>query len=198
MCKGKTSDHGTYLLYLPPKFNKSLPHTLVYALSPNADANALLDTWCLVADKHQWIVASSKVSRNGVDYDPILKQIKTDLNEIEANYTIARGRVVFTGMSGGGMGAYAVTYTYPDRVDALVINTGMMAYGGETPDYPRGKIAAFLASPSDFRYPNMQADYDYLTKLGWSTEWFEFEGGHTIAPPATYEQAAVWLDKNLP
>ena len=60
-------------------------------------------------------------------------------------------------------------------------------------NYPRGKIAVFLASPSDFRYSEMKRDLAFLKSLGWKTEWIEFKGGHKAAPPSAYKEAAKRL-----
>ena len=94
------------------------------------------------------------------------------------------------------MGAHAFVRSHPGRVWAIVVNTGMMADGSLTPDYPPGKLAVFLASPTDFRYTEMQRDRRFLESRQWKVEWIEFEGGHAIAPAATYEQAAQWLEEN--
>ncbi len=56
----------------------------------------------------------------------------------------------------------------------------------------------FLASPTDFRYNEMKRDRGFLESHGWKTKWIEFTGGHTLAPYEIYEQAAQWLEKNLP
>ena len=53
-----------------------------------------------------------------------------------------------------------------------------------------------LASPSDFRYQEMKRDRTFLEILGWKTKWIEFQGGHRIAPAASYDQAARWLIEN--
>ncbi len=80
------------------------------------------------------------------------------------------------------------------------MNTGMMPHhmAGNDPfdaaHYPRGKLAVFLASPKDFRYREMQEDRALLETVGWQTAWFEFDAGHTYAPPDVYQQAAAWLD----
>jgi len=104
---------------------------------------------------------------------------------------------MLTGLTGGGMGSHGFAKYLPERVSALVINTGMMADGSQTDDYPQGKLAVFLASPSDFRYQAMQRDQAFLQLRGWKTAWIEFPGGHTLAPEASYQQAADWLEQKL-
>ena len=195
---GTFADHPTYLAYLPEGWNPAQRSPLVFALSPTADPCSMISAWSAVADQHHWLVAASKEFRNGQPFAPSLKQIETELNAVEKEYAINPRRVIFTGISGGGMGAHAFCKYYASRVTALVINTGMMNAPFMTDDYPAGKLAVFLASPTDFRYGEMRRDRSFLESHHWRTAWLEFAGGHRLAPAAVYEQAAVWLDENLP
>jgi predicted esterase len=192
---GRVSDRDGVLIYVPDGAGSAGPVPLVFALSPSADAEAMLVKWRAVADQHHWIVAASKDFKNGVDFMFLLGRINAELDAVEQNYPVDPTHVIFTGLSGGGMGSHGFAKYYPGRLDAIVINTGMMADGSQTADYPRGKIAVFLASPTDFRYHEMQRDYAFLKSIGWKVKWIEFPGGHTLAPDAVYEQAAAWLEE---
>jgi predicted esterase len=196
--QGQLTDHSTYLIYLPEDYQPGKPYPLVFALSPSGDALSMISVWSSVADRHHWIIAASKEFRNGVDWDILFPQVIAELDDAERNYKIEPDRVIFTGLSGGGMGAHAFSKFYPDRVNAIIINTGMMEETFMTDDYPEGKWAVFLASPTDFRYQEMQRDRNFLVKHQWKIKWIEFSGGHTLAPVAVYEQAANWLEENLP
>jgi predicted esterase len=195
---GRLADHPTYLIYLPEGWKPEQEFPLVFALSPTADARSMISAWLSVANRHHWLVAASKEFRNGQQFAPSLKQIEAELNAVERDYAVNTRRVIFTGISGGGMGTHAVAKYYPNRVSALVINTGMMNAPFMTEDYPEGKLAVFLASPTDFRYTEMKRDRSFLEWHHWRTKWLEFAGGHRMAPAAAYEQAAEWLEENLP
>lgn len=194
----RMQDQGTYLVYIPGGLEPGKTYPLVFALSPSADAESMILKWQPVAEKHRWIIAASKESRNGVDVRIIMRQIQTEFAEVFRKYPAAPDRVIFTGLSGGGMASYAVTVAYPSQVWALVINTGMMFYGEFPPDnLPKGKLAAMLASPADFRYREMNRDRDILAANGWDVNWIEFADGHTLAPDWAYEQAAAWLESKM-
>ena len=195
---GKLADRGNTLVYLPAGIEAGKRYPLVFALSPTADAMTMLTTWAAVAEKHTWIIAASKTFQNGQDFGPSLQAVIAELDDVEGAYPVDPGRVIFAGLSGGGMGAHAVAKFYPDRVSAIVVNTGMAADGSLTPDYTSGKLAVFLASPTDFRYTEMQGDRAFLAAHAWKTTWIEFPGGHRLAPASAYEQAAEWLEVNLP
>jgi predicted esterase len=195
--RGKLMDHPTYLIYLPDNYRHQEQYPLVFALSPSADAFAMISTWSSVADKHHWIVAASKETHNGEEWDLVLQQVETELEDVERNYKIEPEHVIFTGISGGGMVAHAVSKFYPDQVNAIIINTGMMEETFMTDDYPEKKLAVFLSSPTDFRYQEMQRDQNFLMAHHWQTKWIEFSGGHTMAPVTVYEEAVEWLEDNL-
>jgi len=195
---GTFADHPTYLAYLPEGWNPAQRYPLVFALSPTADPRSMISAWSAVADQHHWLVAASKEFRNGQSFALSLRQIAAELDAVERDYAVNTRRVIFTGISGGGMGAHAFSEYYAGRVGAVVINTGMMNAPFMTADYPEEKLAVFLASPTDFRYGEMKRDRAFLESHHWRTVWFEFAGGHRLAPAAVYEQAAVWLEENLP
>jgi hypothetical protein len=193
---GKLTDRQSYLIYLPETLEADKRYPLVFALSPGADAASMISVWKTAATKHIWIIAASKEFHNGVAFDASLRQLEAELNDVESNYPIDTTRVIFTGFSGGGMGSHAFSKFYPSRVQAVVINTGMMEQTFMTDDYPEWKTAIFLASPTDFRYNEMKRDRSFLERHHWKTNWIEFDGGHSLAPASVYEQAADWLDVN--
>lgn len=194
---GKLTDRASYLVYLPDDLEAEKKYPLVFALSPGGDALSMISTWAAVAGKHHWIIAASKKFRNGQEFGPSLKEIEAELNDVEGAYAIDTTRVIFTGISGGGMGAHAVARYYPSRVRAIAVNTGMMHASFMTGVFPEGKTVVFLASPTDFRYGEMKRDRSFLEQHHWKIRWIEFAGGHTLAPAAVYEEAAGWLDLNM-
>ena len=113
------------------------------------------------------------------------------------NYT--NPKLVFTGFSGGGQVSHAFAFGNPGKVAAVVTNCGMINKGflNYTYYYPHNKTVLFIASPTDFRYVDMQQDKAYLEAIGWKTGWIEFAGGHMLAPLETYEKAADWLEQNV-
>jgi predicted esterase len=199
LSRGQVVDRGNYLVFLPKGINMQEKHPLVFALSPTADARSMIAKWSGVAAKHQWIVAASKDFHNDVSANIVFPAVEAELTDVETNYPVNLTRVIMTGLSGGAMGSHAMSAYYPDRVTAIVVNTGMInEIFYEDSSYPLGKWAVFLASPTDFRYEEMKRDRAFLDSKGWVTEWIEFTGGHALAPDEVYEQAAAWLEKNLP
>jgi len=191
----KIVETDEYVLYLPRALAGPVRHPLVVALSPSADAWSMIRAWEPVVDKHQWLLYASKTVRNGVEYSNMFPQLIRTLKTLPAKYPVDASKVIATGLSGGGMASHFLAYHRPDLIAAVVINTGMMPEEqlGWRATHPRGKLAVFVASPTDFRYQEMKRDRLFLESLEWKTYWIEFEGGHTLAPSTTLEQAAQWL-----
>ena len=195
----QTIESANYSIYIPQDMDYKVGHPLVVALSPSADAASMISAWKNVADRHQWIVYASKTFKNGQDVGPEMQLTMSDVTEVEKDYPVDRSRIIFTGFSGGAQGSHMFAFYYPQTIWAIVLNTGMIQpfyYQNETilSYYPRNKTAAFIASPTDFRYEQMKKDKELLDGLGWRTKWIEFVGGHAIAPEFAYEEAAKWLE----
>ena len=192
---GGVVDGSRNILYIPQGIDSENKYPLVIAFSPDADAQSMIKIWRSVADEHKWIILASKEFRNGKDMRPIFKNLVSALGFVFQNYPVDKSKIIVSGFSGGGMGAHAFSFWYPELTTAIVVNTGMMHedFVGHEKEYPKGKIAVFLASPSDFRYDEMKKDKDFLDRLDWDTKWIEFKGGHQIAPVSAYKGAAEWL-----
>jgi len=185
-----------YLLYLPEDVDWRKKFPLVFAMSPDGNAEPMFRAWRKTADKHKWILASSKEHRNGIDFSKIMPLLTRTIHDIQAAYPVDRSRVIASGFSGGGMGAHYMSMAYPDLISAVVVNTCMIHENfenGKGYQGPSGQRAVFLASPTDFRYDEMRRNKDLLDRLGWKTKWIEFSEGHTIAPDSAYQEAAQWL-----
>ena len=186
-------------VYVPASLDRSRKHPLVFGSSPSGNAGELLTVWKDACDRFQWILAASNNFRNGKRSDKDAALQMETLSLLLRDYPVDEARVYATGLSGGGMHAHDLIADYPKIFRGIVVNTGMMPHHWQGNDpfdvahYPRGKLAVLLASPTDFRFKEMQEDRQLLEGLGWRVLWLEFKGGHAYAPPESYVQAAAWL-----
>ncbi len=198
--KGKMIDRKSYILYIPSTLDRKRRFPLVVALHPAADARCMTGLWKKSAHAYGWMVFASKEFRNGQDMPRQLSEIAALLNtDILVNYPVDRRAIIAAGFSGGGMGAHALSFWFPGLISAVVVNTGKMndIFLELTDQYPEGKRAVFIASSTDFRYTEMKRDCEILKKRRWETKWIEFKGGHMVAPPEYYDEAALWLKTRL-
>ncbi len=192
--------NSEYIVYVPDGLDKQARHPLVILLSPSGDAGLMIQTWKGPADRFKWVLLASKKFHNGIpglEESRIFNSIASVVRKGWLPVPIDQKRIMASGISGGGMGSHSFVFEFPDLISGVVINTGMMDaeyYFPKQNEYPRDKFAVFLASPTDFRYQEMNRDQAFLKNLGWTTKWIEFEGGHTLAPQDVYLEAAQWVD----
>jgi predicted esterase len=195
----KIIERPGYLLYVPEGLEKGKEHPLVLVLSPSADAWMSMATWRALANRHKWLICASKEFRNGQNLDVILPRLAALItDDILPNYPVNSNNIIAAGYSGGGIASQALAYKYPQLIRAVIVNSGMIHeyYLQDPQAYPRGKIAVYLASPTDYRYGKMKRDREFLKDLGWKVKWIEFFGGHRIAPGFAYRKAVEWLIEN--
>lgn len=192
----ETTEEKEYILYVPAGLHSGQRYPLVIMLHPAANAKSMITFWRPIADKNKFILYASKIFRNGKGdwLEPEEKRIK----KIMQRYPIDRRKVIATGISGGGMGAHHLSYFYPKMITAIITNVGRIQPEFKTnsrseAEYPRKKLAVFLASPSDFNYKQMTEDKEFLDNLHWKTKWIEFEGGHVMASLPEYQKAVAWI-----
>ena len=190
-----------FIIYVPSKIDLKKKYPLVVALSPNADANSMLNALKNAAEKNKWIVYASKEFRNNVTMTEQLFSLMVNLDWVNTNLPVKESQIIAAGFSGGGMGAHAFAYHYPDTVRGVIVNTGMLhdyyMSPRESERYPREKKAVLIASPTDFRYEEMIRDKEFLEGFAWDVKWIEFEGGHKIATDKEWEAAVEWLDDQM-
>jgi predicted esterase len=192
---GKIVDEADHLVFVPPGLEIDRKYPLAILLSPGADASSMIQVWKPLAEKYKWILVASKVFRNGVSPDAAFDKIVEFVRENHLNLPFDKTKIIASGFSGGGMGAHMMAFYYRELISGVIPNTGMIDdyFYTHAKDYPKGKLAVFLASPTDFRYQNMQKDQHFLDGLGWKTRFLEFNGGHRMAPVTTYEEAVLWF-----
>lgn len=190
-------DQEKFLFYIPSGIDLSKKYPLLVCLMPNGNVSEMISYLKDAVDKHKWIVYGAKTfSNEGIMYSQ-LNEIAAILGWAKTKLPIDEEKIIATGFSGGGMGAYSFAYEFPGLISAIIVNTAMMpeVYIKENADYyPEGKLAVFLASPTDFRYDEMQQDKKFLDNLGWQIKWIEFVGGHRLANKDAWIKASDWLD----
>lgn len=192
-------DRPNYIFYMPKGVDLNKKYPTIVALSPNADARQMMELWQPVSDRYKWLVYASKTYQNGPPVQSFFPDIIEDIYSLHLEYPIDMSKIIAAGLSGGGMGAHLFAYFHSRAISAVIINTGIIYPMCKeiTRTHPRGKLAVFLASPTDYRYKEMKEDKRFLDSMGWKTKWIEFKGGHIIAPASAYNEAARWLDKEL-
>jgi len=202
--EGQTNEDTDSLTYIPASLNRNVKNPIVFVFTPDEQRDNYLKFWKPLAEQKGFVVVVSKIFKNGTYTDQELEQIKANSKSLIIRslntLPVSPRKIIFTGLSGGGSFSHAMNIAYPGLADVLIVNTGRMW----DPEYDKAsndwkslsgkfanakKLVVFLASPTDFRYAEMKRDRLAMQKLGWKTEWLEFDGGHRMAPVDTYEKA---------
>lgn len=194
------------IIYVPSTLKPAQKLPLVVSFSPTADAAFMVKFWSGLAERHGLIVYASKLYKNHTPMN--YAHMRAYIDRALAELPVERSKIIFTGISGGGSFSHSMNAVYPGLARGLIINTGQFWEEGEDGHALARKNlarlgrtplrAAFLASPTDFRYREMQRDQKLLKELGSSTLWIEFAGGHVYAPEAVYDEAVKWVLSDAP
>ena len=193
-------EENEYLIYVPEGLEPGQKYPLIVGFSPSANANDLVDTWRGHADKPKCIILASKIIKNGMDIPNYLNRLRNLIHErVAAQYPILPDRIIAVGTSGGGMASHLFSFFHPDTVAAVISSVGYIHENSlkHKDTYPRGRVCAFLTSPTDFNYKLMKEDRKFLKTLDWQIKWYEFEGGHRTAPEEIREEAITWVLETL-
>ncbi|MBL4848969.1 MAG: hypothetical protein JKY65_25885 [Planctomycetes bacterium] len=192
--KGSVDEDAKWTVYTPPGMTKKKRPVLV-CFDPAANSKRMLETWGPVADELKWFLLVSKTSKNGGDMGAVARSLSKDFKALKKKHAFDAKRVAATGYSGGGMTSHYLAMVLPKEIRAVIPNTGMIHPQFRNPgSYPKRKIVAFLASPTDRRYGEMKKDKALLESLKWKVKWVEFKGGHVIATHEACLEAANFVE----
>ena len=112
-------------MYLPKDYSPNVSYPLIFCLSPSGNGEDF-SYLSPITSKYDIILA---VSNDFANYKPLkdyLPKINKSLNDIEAKFNIDKSKIYACGFSGGGMGAYVISYFRPNYFKGLIINNGAL------------------------------------------------------------------------
>jgi predicted esterase len=189
-------------------------YPLVATFSWDGNPITEFQAWWNLAKENGWFVYASRDYQNSVlrsgfgPSEKVATRVKAQLDALPGTLPIDTSRIIFSGFSGGANFADFMNLRFPGYAAAVIINSGEIpALFRKTPrrgaapmptaasfDGSR-KLGVFLCSPSDGQFYGItQANAKLMESLGWQTLFLSFPGGHSIAPPSTYNQALSWIE----
>lgn len=192
-------------------------HTVPLVVTFSWDGHPITEfnAWWNLAKENGWIVYASKDYQNSVLHggigpsESVASRVKAQLDALPSTLPIDTSRIIFTGFSGGANYADFMNLRYPGYAAAVIINSGQIPAQLFSKTPRRGfvtmptasafagsrTLGVFLCSPADGQFYGIsQANAKLMQSLGWDTVFYSFPGGHSIAPPATYNQAIAWIE----
>jgi len=192
------SSLGTYhyKLWLPGGYNadpaKQWP--CLFIMSSGGDATmATMETWLKT---NGFIVVMLVEARNG-SWGPIIGNFLAAHDDVVKRVRVADGRKYATGVSGGARAASIFVQIRPGFCGLILQAAGVML------DEQNNYLTAGLKQLPQLRIAMTVGTFDANMaeiapmKSAFSTQQlavFQFNGGHTWAPSATFRKAMAWLN----
>jgi predicted esterase len=189
-----TAADGTvinYVLVTPPSRVFGAPGRVLIAFPPGGQD---LDTtqavvrgkWQDEAIKRGWVVVSPAAPSTGDLYytDASSRLVPEFLDKIAKDYPPQGGRFDLAGVSNGGLSAFKVALSYPDRFRSLVVFPGYSQVGGDDPDLSKLKdigVSMFVGGDDTGWREASELTEKTLKALGYKVELHVVNGsGHII------------------
>lgn len=189
-----------YVGYMPPSLDRQKSYPMLFLLSNNGDAASMAKKFKKLADTEQIIVVADKHFKKEVDINSLYTKLDITLNECTRRYPVDSKKIFVAGFDEAATGAYILTEAYPQVINGVIANCGIMTYGAGQyrnisfpKDFPRKKFCVFITGPDDYRYGQMRADMKNLEALEWKCKWIEFNHGHAQADLEHFASAIQWL-----
>ncbi len=179
----------SYELFRPSAYSAARPWPIVYVFDPAAQGSRPVALMRDAAERHGYLIAASNRSRNGPWR--LAQEAAAEMwSDTHARLAIDERRVYFAGFSGGA------------RVSAQLAQLCGCARGvfldgaGFSTGSPPSRHAVFevfaAAGLADFNYGELVELDARLEGLGFRHALRRFEGAHSWAPPAVWEDAFAW------
>ena len=194
-------------VYVPQHYDGSASFGVYINISAG-NGPACPKNYYSIMDKNDMILASPHKAGNNEETSRRVALALDTLASIEKIYKIDKERVYIGGISGGGITALQAQIMYPDIWQGVLshargMNLGNFgAYYSETKSFSKSEFErvsgmkqriAILSGPKDFNYNHCKETVAEWKDHGWDIQFFETGGGHSMAPPESFETALEWV-----
>jgi len=158
-------------------------------------------TFTLGADSYEWFQITEIGKPDPERLAQALKTLDRFIDEVTANYPIAKNKLYLLGFSQGSIVSMSYALTWPDKVAGIIAQSGYIPHeSGLEIDEANVKGKPFILTHGiqDPLLPVAWArrSRDLLQNLGANLQYHEFDMGHQVSE----ESLAVintWLEKQL-
>jgi tetratricopeptide (TPR) repeat protein len=179
----------SYALYVPSGYVAERRWPIVYVFDPGAQGTRPLELMKDAAEHHGYVVAASNNSRNGpwqVTQDAAAEM----WDDTHRWLSIDDRRVYFAGFSGGARASALSAQRCRCARGVFLVGAGFNA--GLPPSRDVVFSVFTMAGLGDFNYGELVELDAQLEGLGFRHVLRRFDGGHTWAPAAEWDDALAW------
>ncbi len=188
--KGVTDTSLNYALYFPKNFDSKTPLSVIFFLDPHAQGDIPLKKYSALADKYNYLLVGSNVSRNGMSVEAFNNHFKSLISDVTERYPINAKHMFTAGFSGGAKMAMICAETYPEII-------GVAACGGVVANtftqQPHYYFAGIIGN-QDFNYLEVRQYFNLFDSYGFDYTASVFDGGHQWADADAFEMAFVGFE----
>jgi hypothetical protein len=185
----------SYALYIPSRYSPDRAWPVIYAFDPFGRGPAAVEVYRAAAEKYGYIVAASNNSRNG---PASLQTTAAQAMWLDTHrrFSIDKGRVYTTGLSGGARAATAFAlYCYTCAVAGVIAHgAGYPVSAAKSPPANDHFLYYAVVGDQDLNYPEIMVLRRKKDDQGAPFKVKVYPAPHQWAPPEIAEDAVEWLE----
>ncbi len=190
---------ASFLVYIPDGCKKNQKYPWILGFSPNGRGTRVLNFVKEACDRYHWILVAPNNDGRPKPFLSLDATMLDTINTAVEKYPVDPNNMVCLGYAGGAVEAHHISVLCPDKVKGVIANCGIIHGAAlQSTNYPKGKLAVLIASPTDYRFMQMRDNAQFLDGRQWKINWLEFRGGHHWAPRRLFSEAVGWMDRQLP
>ena len=183
----------TFTLYLPKKFDKNEPASIVFIFEPGARGKIGIQPFIEAAETYNYILVCSNDSKNG-PFETNLNIINRLIEAVFAKFTINEERIYTAGFSGGARLASTLAVLSKKIAGVIVCGAGFSSYILHKPMEKADYSFVALIGEQDMNYQEMLSAQDWLDGLQIYNELFINGDGHSWPSSDQIVKAFDWLE----
>jgi len=181
---------NTFAVYLPSTFKPGQRYPLVMAFDPHAVGALPVKKYRDLAEKYEFILVGSNVSKNGQSQDMTENIYQSLMPAVRSFFPIDTSRIYLLGFSGGARVASLMALSHPGIRGVIGCGAGFPG----TESLPEFHFEFFgIAGLGDFNLNELMRLDDFLNKTGNRHFITTFPGPHEWPPLETVEDAILWM-----
>jgi predicted esterase len=200
-------------LYVPGNYDGGDGWGLFVHISPS-DKGGLPGGWDKIMEKQKMIFVSANGTQNSTS---TIKRVVMSLDamaSVRKEYKIASGRIIVSGLSGGGLMSMLTAINYPEYFEGAISHSAMVfiidqdydGIGGsflkyiperEIKDLAKKSIRwAFVSGTNDYNYKHIVECMKGWNKMGFDVKFFEQPAmGHANCNEEWLDKIITWIEE---
>jgi len=188
--KGLKDSSLNYAMVFPENYTGKELLPVLFLLDPHADGSFPVKKYSELANKYNYILVGSNVSRNGLSSALLQKHVRGLLGEITSRFKVDNKRLFVGGFSGGAKLAIMFAVQIPEFIGAI-------ACGGSLPSANSGEPQYYyvgIVGDKDFNYLEMRQSFGIYDQYGFDYTAVVFDGKHEWPPVETFEMGLIGFE----